>query len=289
VRTLLLNHPVLNAIRSDWLAIFGVAVLLVFVIIALFAEAVAPYGPREIVHNPETGTPAFFEPPSARHPFGTTNLARDVFSQVVFGSRIALTVGFVSALLVTFLGTNVGLIAGYFGRGVDSFLMRVVDVAYSIPFEPFAVLLVGLLEPSTTNLILAMSLLMWRSPARVIRADVLSLTQRPYIKAAKAAGASHLRIMYYHIAPNIIPVVFLYFPVTVGWAIIAEASVSFLGFGDPRLISWGGMLQLAFTSGAIRTAWWWTFAPGICIVLMVVSVFFISRALEPLVNPRLWD
>lgn len=283
------NNPVFRALLADRLATVGVAIFGLFLVVAILADVIAPYGPREVVNDPVTGTPAFFSSPSTRHLFGTTNLARDVFSQVIYGSRVAISVGFVSAIVVTLVGSSVGLLAGYLGGRVDNFLMRLVDMAYSIPFEPFAVLLVGLLQPNIINLILAMALLMWRSPARVIRAEVLSLAQRPFVKAAKVAGASDFRIMYRHIAPNILPIVLLYIPITVGWAIIAEASVSFLGFGDPRLISWGGMLQLAFTSGATRLAWWWTLAPGISIVLLVISVFFISRALESLANPTLWD
>ena len=280
---------VLRAIAADKLALFGVVILLIYMIMALFAPTIALYDPQEILVDPETGLTAKFVPPSLAHPFGTNNLARDIFSQVVFGSRVALIVGFVSALAVTFIGANVGLLAGYYGGRIDDLLMRVVDVAYSVPFEPFAILLVALLRPSIANLILAMAVVMWRAPARVVRAQALSLSQRPYVKAARVAGASNLRILYLHIAPNILPVMLLYIPVTVGWAIIAEASLSFLGFGDPRMISWGGILQTAFTSGAMRTAWWWTVAPGISIVLVVISVFFISRALEPLTNPTLWD
>ncbi len=278
-----------QAIFSDKLAVFGIVVLLIYLMMALFAPQIAPYDPQEILTDPNTGLPAKFVPPSLTYYFGTNNLARDIFSQVVYGSRVALIVGFVSALTVTFIGANVGLIAGHFGGRTDDFLMRVVDVAYSIPFEPFAILLVALLTPSITNLIIAMVVIMWRAPARVVRAQTLSLSQRPYVKAARVAGASKFRILYVNIAPNVLPIILLYIPVTVGWAIIAEASLSFLGFGDPRLISWGGILQTAFTSGAMRIAWWWTLAPGFSIVLVVISVFFISRALEPLANPTLWD
>jgi peptide/nickel transport system permease protein len=285
----LAKSPVLRAILTDRLALFGVVVLLTYTTMAFFAPVIAPYDPNEILADPETGLTLRFQPPSLQYPFGTNNLARDIFSQVVYGSRVALIVGFVSAIAVTLIGANVGLLAGYFGGWIDDLLMRIVDVAYSIPFEPFAILLVALIRPSITNLILAMALIMWRAPARVVRSQVLSLSQRPYVKAARVAGASNLRILYLHIAPNILPMVLLYIPVTVGWAIIAEASLSFLGFGDPRVISWGGILQTAFTSGAMRRAWWWTLAPGASIVLVVVSVFFISRALEPLTNPTLWD
>jgi peptide/nickel transport system permease protein len=276
-----------RAIVSDRLAIFGVFVLVIYLVLAIFAPVVAPYDPNDILTDPETGVTARFQPPSLQYLFGTNNLARDVFSQVVYGSRVALVVGFASAMSVTIIGSTVGLFAGYFGGRLDDFLMRTVDIAYSIPFEPFAILLVGLMGPSILNLVLAMTLLMWRAPARVIRSQVLSISQRPFVKAARVAGASDLRIIYLHIMPNILPVMLLYIPITVGWAIIAEASISFLGFGTPQMISWGGILQTAFTSGAMRLAWWWTLAPGMSIVLVVISVFFISRALEPIANPSL--
>lgn len=280
---------IFRAVAADRFALFGAFVLLLFIIMAVFAPAIAPYDPEEIITDPETGLTMRFQPPSAQFLFGTNNLARDIFSQVVYGSQVALLVGFLSALSVTLIGANVGLLAGYFGGRVDDVLMRVVDISYSIPFEPFAILLVGLLGPSVFNLILAMTLIMWRAPARVIRAQVLSISQRPFVKAARVSGASDLRILYYHVAPNIVPIMLMYIPITVGWAIIAEASISFLGFGAPQVTSWGGILQTAFTSGAMRQAWWWMLAPGVSIVLVVISIFFINRALEPLANPNLWD
>ena len=192
-----------------------------------------------------------------------------------------------AALLVTVIGTLIGLFAGYFRGWVDDLLMRLVDLAYSIPFEPFAIVMVGLLRPSIWTVIIAISLLTWRAPARVIRAQVLSVTQRPFIKAARVAGASPLRIIFAHIAPNILPLTFVYMTIEFGIAIVAEASVSFLGFGDPHVESWGKTLHLAFLTGAIRKAWWWAIPPGLCITLIVLSVFFISRAWEEVINPRL--
>lgn len=279
-------RPVVRAIASDRLALFGVAVILIFVILAVFAPVIAPHDPNEILVG-DNGLTAKYQPPSALYPFGTNNLGRDIFSQVVYGSQVALLVGFLSALSVTIIGANVGLVAGYFGGRIDDALMRLVDVCYSIPFEPFAILLVGVLGPSVFNLVLVMTLIMWRGPAREIRAQVLSLSQRPFVKAARVAGASNFRILYVHIAPNVLPLMLLYIPITVGWAIIAEASLSFLGFGAPQTVSWGVILQTAFTSGAMRQAWWWMFAPGIAIVLVVISIFFITRALEPIANPHL--
>lgn len=277
----------LREIFRDRLALFGLIVVLGFTLIAIFAPILAPYDPMEVLNHPETGRPAIMQPPSRYFLFGTTNMARDVLSQVIYGSRIALLVGFTAAFVVTFIGTNIGLIAGYRGGWGDVLLMRIVDIAYAVPFIPFAILLISLLKPTVFYLILIVGLLMWRAPARVIRAQVLSLVQRPYIKAARVAGASDTRIMYVHLMPNILPIILLYIPLSVGWAIMAEASISFLGFGDPRVVSWGGMLQLAFTTGAMRVAWWWTLAPGISIVLIVISVYFINRALEPIANPSI--
>lgn len=276
----------LEIIRRDRLAPVGLVVIVLFGLIAVFGPWIAPHDPTEILTTPE-GRVAFLHPPSRDFWFGTTNLGRDVFSQVVMGTRVALIVGLLAAVLVTIVGTLAGLIAGYYGGWADDVLMRAVDVAYAIPFEPFIIVLVGILRPSIWNVILAITLITWRSPARVVRAQVLSLVQRPYIKAARAAGAGHGRILARHIAPNILPLAFLYVAITAGWAITAEASISFLGFGDPRLISWGQILHTAFLTGSIRVAWWWVVPPGVCIMLVVLAIFFISRAYEQIANPRL--
>jgi len=276
---------VLRALLRDRLALAGIIIVGGFVLLAVFAPWIAPYDP-DTIHRVD-GRVARLQPPSSQFWLGTTNLGRDVFSQVVMGSRIALQVGLLAAAMVTFVGTNVGLIAGYFGGRIDSFLMRIVDILYGIPFTPFVILLVSLLEPSVWNIIIAVSLLTWRTVARISRAQVLSLAERPFVKAARVAGASHLRIMYRHILPNILPIALLEMSFVVAWAIIAEASVSFIGFGDPRAVSWGKILHSAFIAGAVRTAPWWVAPPGIAIVLLVLGVYFITRGLESVVNPRL--
>lgn len=226
-------------------------------------------------------------PPSRDHIFGTTHLGRDIFSQTVHGSRTALLVAALASLVVSIIGVNVGLVAGYYRGRTDDILMRIVDIMYALPFEPFAMILVLIFNPSIWIVILAVGLLTWRTNARIVRAQVLSIARRPFVKAARAAGASNLRIMFIHIAPNILPLVFLQLAVAAGFAITAEATISFLGLGPPKMHSWGTILHAARLSGAWRTAWWWIIPPGALIMLTVVSIFFISRALEVLSNPRL--
>jgi len=273
-------------IIRDRLGLVGITILAGFILLAIFAPFLAPYGVNETTYRGD-GTVARLDPPSGLHWFGTTNLAEDVFSQTLLGARLAVLVGFLSAACITIIGTNIGLLAGYFGKWIDDLLMRVTDIAYGIPFIPFGIVLVALLGASKWNIIIAISVLMWRTTARVIRSQVLTLKERPFIWSARAAGAGHLRILYIHIAPSILPLTFLYVALGVGWAVETEASLSFIGLGDPSSISWGRMLYFAFMAGAIRTAWWWVIPPGLCIGLLVVSCYLVARSYEKVVNPKL--
>ena len=280
-----LEEPV-RIFMKDKLAVIGVLIVLIFLLIGIFAPWIVPYD-EFAMNRLDNGKPARLQSPSSQFLFGTTDLGRDIFSQVIMGTRVALIVGFLAALIVTFVGTNVGLISGYYGGWVDNLLMRFVDILYSIPFIPFVIVLVSLLKPTIWNIILAIALLTWRGVARIVRSQVLTVVQRPYVKAARVAGASDFRLIYVHIAPNVLPLAFLEMAFIIGWAIIAESSVSFIGFGDPSLISWGQILHASFLSGAIRTAWWWVIPPGLAIVILVTSVFLITRGLEDVNNPRL--
>jgi len=273
-------------LSKNRLGLAGSIVIGCFVGVAILAPYLAPYGPMHKSFN-ERGELESLQKPSARHWFGTTMQGRDVFSQVIYGTRVALLVGILDALLTGFLGTLVGIAAGYSRGRVDDFLMRFVDILYSIPFEPFAIAVLCILGPSLWRLIAIIALLLWRDPARVIRAQTLTLSQRPYVKSARASGASNLRIMWVHIAPNVLPLTFAYMALGAGWAIIAEASISFLGFGDPGVMSWGTILNHVFVNGQIGNAWWWSFPPGAMIVLLVLSIFVTFRAYEEEFNPRL--
>ena len=266
--------------------IVGGALFVFFCFLAVAGARIAPHDPMAIHYLPN-GKVAQVEPPSRAFWLGTTHYGRDVLSQVIVGSRVAIIVGIISAFFITLIGTNVGLIAGYYGRHVDDVLMRLTDIVFGIPFLPFAVVLVALLRPSIWNIILTISCLLWRTTARVIRSQVLSLRERPFVRAARVAGASDFRIMYVHLLPNVLPMSLLYVAFGVAWAVLAEASLSFLGFGDPRAVSWGQMLYAAYISGSIRHAWWSVVPPGLCITLFTASVFLMGREYERIVNPRL--
>jgi peptide/nickel transport system permease protein len=270
------------------MAVAGLAIIVFYVVVALVAPYVAPYGPYERIYAAD-GTWADLQPPTAAHPLGTTEAAYDVLTQLLLGARIAMFVGILGAFMVAVIGTMVGIISGYYGGWVDEVVMRVVDVLYGLPFIPFVIVLVTVFGASVWNIILGISLLYWLSTARVIRSEVLTLRERPYVEAARAAGASDFRIMAVHILPNVIPLSALYAAIAVGYSIVAQASIAFLGFGDPTIPSWGVMLQRAFVTQSFGTAWWWVFPPGLSITLVVTGAYLVGRGYEEVVNPQLQE
>lgn len=273
-------------LSKDRLGLAGMAIMGFFLLMAIFAPWLAPHDPMETLMRAD-GTMARMDPPSTAFPFGTDLMGRDILSQVIIGSRVALLVGILSAAMVVFIGTNVGLLAGYYGGKIDDLLMRLTDIVYGVPFLPFAIILVAILGPGISNIIISIVLISWRSTARVIRSEVLTLKHRAFIEAAKVSGASDLRIILRHLAPNVLPLSLVYTALAMGWAIMTEASLSFLGYGDPRLMSWGKVLFMCYVAQAIDVAWWWVVPPGLAITLLVMSGFLISRSLEEVVNPRL--
>jgi peptide/nickel transport system permease protein len=267
----------------------GMAAMLVtglFIAMAAFAPLIAPYGPFDVVYDADRAVVAL-SPPSWENWFGTTNQGMDVFSQFVWGARVALIVGLISALGSVILGTFVGLVSGYFGGWIDEALMRATDIAFGMPFLPFAMVVISIAEPSLPLVILLVIFFLWRTPARVIRAQVLSLKARPFVWAARASGASDTRILIREILPNVLPLSFLYMAIGVQTGVMLEAALSFLGFGDPNVQSWGIMLNAAFRAGAMRTAWWWVLPPGLALSVFVIAVFMITRAFEDRLNPQL--
>lgn len=267
----------------------GMAAMIVtalFIAIAALAPFIAPDGPFEVVYDADRAVVAL-SPPTWQNWFGTTNQGMDVFSQFVWGARVALIVGLISALGSVILGTAVGLLSGYFGGWIDEVLMRTTDIAFGMPFLPFAMVIISIAEPSLALVILLVIFFLWRTPARVIRAQVLSLKARPFVWAARAAGASDARILFREILPNVLPLSFLYMAIGVQTGVMLEAALSFLGFGDPNVQSWGIMLNAAFRAGAMRTAWWWVLPPGLALSALVIAVFMVTRGFEERLNPQL--
>ena len=264
----------------------GFWVIAIFLFVGIFAPWLAPHDPWEMQYDSE-GNFASLQMPSWEFPVGTTHLGYDLLSQLILATRTTLIIGTVSGFISILIGANIGLISGYYGGKLDEVLMRFTDILYGMPFLPFVIVLIALFGRKLEFVILAIVLIIWRTSARVIRAQTIAIKQRQFIVAARARGCSDLRIIYLHILPNLLPLLLLYASFNIAWSIITEASASFLGFGDADTISWGGMLYELWISGKTRIAWWWFAAPSLCIVLLVTSLVFVSRAYEEEANPRL--
>jgi peptide/nickel transport system permease protein len=273
---------VFRRFRRRRLAMFGLTVILLLFVLAFVGPYLSQWSYTDHDFN------AFLQGPSLDHWFGTTQTGGDVYALTLRGMQKSLIIGLLVALFSTGLAALVGSFAGYLGGWVDRALMRLADLVLGLPFLPFVIVLVALIGASLQHIVFAVALLLWPNAARVIRSQVLTLAQRQFIEAARVTGASEWRIMFVHIAPNIVPLAFLYGSIAVGWAILTEASLSFLGFGKADTISWGTMLQDAYASQALdRQQFAWFVPPGICLVLVVLAGFLISRGYEELLFPKL--
>ncbi|MGC8691584.1 MAG: ABC transporter permease subunit [Thermoplasmata archaeon] len=218
---------------------------------------------------------------------GTDLYGHDIWTWIVYGARAELIVGLVAAASSVLLGTFIGLISGYYGGWIDVFFMRLTDIFLSLPGLVVMLLLVEILGPSIWNVILVIAVLGWSGITRIIRAQVMSLKSRAFIDSARISGASNVRIMFVHIMPNILPLTFLFMSFGVSGAIITEASLAFLGFGDPHAITWGMMLQYIWTTGNVLRAPWWLIPPGLAITFLSMAFYFVGRAFDEIINPRL--
>lgn len=269
-------------VRFGSVGTVGLALLAILVAAGALAPWIVPYDPEVTTGDP-------FEPPSRAHLLGTNDVGQDLLSELTYGVRISLTIGFLAAVVAISIGTIVGVVAGYFGGWVDAALMRLVDVVLVVPFLPLMILLAAYLGPSFWNIILVIGILVWARPARVIRAQVLSLTSLDFIDAARALGASPGRILRRHVLPGVLSLSLAQFILAASNAILIEASLSFLGLGDPTAKSWGSTLyyaqvRSAFLSGTWK---WWVLPPGLLITAAVLGFAFTGFALEETLNPRL--
>jgi ABC-type dipeptide/oligopeptide/nickel transport system permease subunit len=260
---------------------FGVVLVSISLIMALFAEWISPYNPYKL-----TGLP--YEKPSLTHPLGTDDIGRDLLSQLIYGSRISLTVGVLSAAIATFIGVIVGMLAGYMGGWLDEILMRLTDVVLTLPYVVFAIVLVAYLGPNIFNMILTIGILGWPSIARMVRSQVLSLKTQLYVEAAIALGATKQYIMLKYILPNLLVLIIPVTILTIVEGILTEAGLSFLGLGDLSQISWGLMLFYAQTRGGfLKSAWWWILPPGLMITLTSLGMILLGQALDDVLKLKM--
>jgi peptide/nickel transport system permease protein len=231
-----------------------------------------------------------FASPSEFGRLGTDGLGRDVMTQVIWGSRISLLVGLAATVLAMLIGSVVGIAAGFFSGRIGGVLMRLTEWFLVIPFLPLAIALAAILGPSIQNIIVVIGITSWPQTARLIHAQVLTLKERDYVDRSRALGASDWHVMTRHIVPNVSPLILANTTLTVPIVILSEATLSFLGLGDPRNASWGQMLDDAFESGAVTVeAWWYIIPPGLGIMLVVLAFTLVGQALEEILDPRLRD
>ena len=267
--------------RRKPLGAIGAVIVLALILMAVFADRIAPYSYDETIRG------ARMKPPSAQFWMGTDNLGRDIWSRVVYGARISVTVGFATIALVTLLATIVGVSSAYLGGAYDILVQRVVDAWISFPALVIVLSLVAALGPGLLNLIIALSILGAAGTSRVIRGAALSTMQNPYVEAARALGSGHWRIILRHVLPNVLATVIIVATIGLGTVILAESALSFLGFGiPPPYPSWGGMLSGSGRSFMYRAPWMALF-PGAAISLAVFGFNMFGDALRDLLDPRL--
>jgi peptide/nickel transport system permease protein len=271
--------------RRNRQGMVGLITLVFFGIIALLAPFLV--SPEEIEPATAEGLP--HHPPYAGYPLGTDNFGRSVLSLIIAGSRTSLTVGITATLVAVLLGASIGLVSGYYGgTRLDTGLNALTNWFLVIPWLVLAIVLSAILGASIWIIILVIGVTSWAQPARLIRAQSLSVRARPYVERARVLGASNWVIMTRHVLPNVSPVIFANAILTVSVAILTETTLAILGLGDPTTISWGAIIQEAFTGGAMTNGyWWWITAPGVMVVTVTLSFTMCGYALDEILNPKL--
>lgn len=273
-----------RAYRRQRGGMVGLVGLAIVVLLALLAPVLTDRSELDVTE----ATGDRLEPPSARFPLGTDETGRSILVLTLWGTRVSLLVGVTATLLAMGIGAVVGIAAGHFGGRVSWLLMRVTDWFLVLPRLVLAMALAAVLATSLATLVIAIGVTSWAGTARLIRAQTLAVEARPYLERARALGAGHWHQITRHILPNVMPLVLASTTLEVASAVLAEASLSFLGFGDPSSVSWGRMLSLASSSGAVTYgAWWYLLPPGVAILVVVLCFTLCGRALEAVLNPRL--
>ncbi|MPY53425.1 ABC transporter permease [Streptomyces acidicola] len=270
--------------RTHRAGLLGLAALAFFALAALTAPLTVGSDVAGVTSAP--GRP--LESPSGEFPLGTDQFGRDLLGLVVWGSRVSLLVGLLAAVLSVAIGALVGITAGHFRGAYATVMMRITDWFLVMPALVLAVALATVMSRSLGTIVLAIGVTSWPTTARLVRAQTLAVEARPYIERAKALGGGHWHIMSRHVLPNVMPLVLAQTTLMISSSVLAEATLAFLGLGDPTVVSWGGLLQDAREAGAVSSGdWWYLVPPGIAIALVALAFTLCGRAVESVLNPRL--
>lgn len=272
------QRSVLRRVVTNPSGAIGLTLLACIVLLAIAAPWLYPDGPFEMVGMP-------FSPPLGEYLLGTDMLGRDIAAGIAYGARISLLVGGVATLFIVVLGTLVGGLAGYYGGRIDSAVMRVTEFFQTIPTFIGAIVIVAILGATLPNVIGAIAIVSWAPLARLVRAEVISVKSREFVAASVAIGLSDLRIMLVQILPNVLSTIVVAGSLMVATSILFESGLSFLGLGDPNIMTWGFMIGAG--RSAIRTAWWMVTLPGLAVLLTVLAINLLGDALNEALNPRL--
>ncbi len=270
-----------NKLKRNKLAFFGAIVLILLILLSMVAPIISPYG-RDTVDllNIESG-------PTAKHILGTDELGRDIFTRLIYGGQISLSIGVFATLIQLVIGITLGAIAGYFGGITDKVIMRFVDIVMCFPFLVIAITIASILGPSIWNVMFVIGILGWPKIARIVRAEILSLKEREFIEAAKALGLDSKDIILKHVIHNIYAPIIVYGTLGIAQGILSEASLSFLGLGvkQPQP-SWGNMLSSAQNMRILQSEWWLWIPPGLMVFLTIISINFLGDGLRDALDPK---
>lgn len=272
--------------RKNKMALVGAVILLLLMLVTVFAPIITKYSVGW--GRDEVDLRYILVAPSARHPLGTDSIGRDTFTRLLYGGQVSLSIALSTVVVYMILGTFVGAIAGYFGGWIDNTLMRLVDIVQSFPFLLLALTIAAIRGPGVENLVLAIVLLSWPVPARLVRGEFLTLKERDFVEAAKATGAKPGRIMFRHMLPNALAPLIVNATLDVAGIILFEAAISYLGFGvSMPTPTWGNMLQEAQNMAVLTEKPWLWLPPGAMIFLTVMSINFVGDGLRDALDPRL--
>lgn len=276
------TYDFFRQILSNKLTLIGGAVVLLLFALSVLAPVLSPHDPDNI------DVKSILAAPTVDHPFGTDHLGRDVFSRIIWGSRISLKVGFVAVGIATVIGIFLGALAGYYGGIVDAIIMRFVDLMLCFPAFFLILAVIAILEPSIWNIMIVIGLTGWMGVARLVRAEFLTLKNREFVQAAQILGGSDLRIIFRHILPNALAPVLVSVTLGVAGAILTESALSFLGIGvQPPTPSWGNILTAGKDN--ISIAWWLSLYPGLAILITVLGYNLLGEGIRDALDPRLRD